>query len=75
MIDSEYNPDNCMALKIRIRAVIKNPEMLKFVADHFSTKTGKNAVSKLLLVIKYVFNQFKTQEICDKVILESRGTF
>ena len=49
--------------------------MLKFVADHFSTKTGKNAVSKLLLVIKYVFNQFKTQEICDKVILESRGTF
>ena len=44
--------------------------MLKVVPDYLKTKKMcKNAVKKLPLVIKYVPNQYKTQEICDKVIL------
>ena len=30
---------------------------------------------KLLFVIRYVLNQYKTQDICDKAILESGHSF
>ena len=33
----------------------------------------KNAVKKLLFVIRYVRDQYKTQEIYDKVIAENGG--
>ena len=35
----------------------------------------KHAVKKLLFVIRYVPDQYKTQEImCDKAVLENGGT-
>ena len=38
MVDSEYSPDNYKSSKISIGAIIKNPEMLRFVSDHLKTK-------------------------------------
>ena len=47
----------------------KNPEMLRLVSDHLKTnKMRKNADNKLLFVIKYVSDQYKTQEMSDKAI-------
>ena len=39
MVDSPYSTGNYKSSKINIGAVIKNPEMLKFVPDHLKTKT------------------------------------
>ena len=33
MVDSEYSPDNYESSKKNIEAVIKNPQMLKFVRE------------------------------------------
>ena len=38
MVDSEYSKDKSNNLKISTGAVIKNPEMLKFVPDHLRLK-------------------------------------
>ena len=38
MVDSEYSPGDYIPSKISIGAVIKNPEMLKFVPDHLKSK-------------------------------------
>ena len=49
--------------------------MSKFFSDHFKTKKMcKNAVAKMLLVIRYVHDQYRTLEISDKVILENGET-
>ena len=49
--------------------------MLKVIPDYLKTKKMcKNGVKKLPFVINYVPNQYKTQEICDKVILENDRT-
>ena len=75
MVYSEYSPENCKSLKSSIEAIIKNPEMLRFFTDYFKTKMmGKNVVKKLLFVVRYVRDQHKTQEICNKLILENGGT-
>ena len=37
-------------------------------------KRCKNAVTKLPFVVRYILDQCKTQEMCDKVILENGGT-
>ena len=38
MVDSKYSPDKYKALKISIEEIIKNPEMLRCVPDHFKSK-------------------------------------
>ena len=38
MVDSEYSTDNYKSSKISIGAIMKNPEMLRLVPDHFQTK-------------------------------------
>ena len=38
IVDSEYSTDNYKSPKISIGAVMKNPEMFKFVSDHLKTK-------------------------------------
>ena len=54
MVDSENNPDNNKSLKISIAAIIRNPELLRFVSDHLKTnKMCKNAALKLPFVIRY----------------------
>ena len=61
MVDIKYSPDNYMSLKISIGAIMRNPEMLRFVPDYLkSKKMFKNDVKKLTFVIKYVPDQYKT---------------
>ena len=62
-------------LKKGIGAITKDPEMLRLIPDHLKTKKMyKHAVKKLPFIIKYVLNQNKTQQMCDKVILKNGGT-
>ena len=37
MVDSEYSTNLYKPLNINIGTVMRNPEMLKFVPDHFKT--------------------------------------
>ena len=74
MADSEYR-DNYKSLKISIGWIIKNPEMLRFVLEYLKTKKMcKHVVKTFLFVIRYASDRYKTQEICDKAILENGGT-
>ena len=55
MVDNEYTMDIYISVKISIRKVIKNIEMLKLVPDHLKTKKiCKHAVKKLSFLIRYV---------------------
>ena len=47
--------------------------MLIFVPDDLKTKKCKKAVKKLLLPIMHLLDQYRTQEICDEVILDMGG--
>ena len=38
MVDNEYNMDIYKSVKIRIGALIRNSQMLKFVPGHFKTR-------------------------------------
>ena len=61
MVCSEYSSDNYKFLLISIGAIIKNPEMVRFVLDHLKTKKMcKNVVKKLPFVTKYVSHRYKT---------------
>ena len=64
--------DICKSLNINIGTVMKNPEMIKFVPDHLKIK--KHAVKKLPYPLRYVPDQYKTQQMCDKAIIENSGT-
>ena len=55
------------SLNITFETVIKNPEMLKFVPDHLKTK-------KQSYLLRNVSDKYKTQQMCDKAILENGGT-
>ena len=47
--------DICTSLNISIGTVMKNPEMLKLVTDHFKTKKMcKDAVKKSRYLLRYV---------------------
>ena len=60
MNDGEYSPDNYKFSEISAGAIIKNPEMLKFVPDHLKAKKMcKHTVKKLPLGIRYVPDQYK----------------
>ena len=53
MVNREYSTHNYKFSKISTGATMKNPDMLRLVSDHLKTKKMyKNAVKKLLLVIK-----------------------
>ena len=76
MVDSEYSTNIYKSLNISIGTVMLNPEMLKPVLDHRNTKKlCKHAVKKLPYLLRYVPDRYKTQQICNKVILENGGTF
>ena len=49
--------------------------MLKFVSDHLKIKKMcKHEVTKLSFVIRYVPDQYKIQQLCDKIVLGNGGT-
>ena len=48
-------------LKISIGAIMKDLEMIRLVSDHLKTKRMcKQIVKKLLFLIKYIPNRYKT---------------
>ena len=51
-----------------IGTVMKNPNMWRFAVDHLETK------KKCKHVVKKIPYQYKTRQMCAKVILESGGT-
>ena len=54
---------------------MENPELLKFVSDNLKNNKFVNIQLKnLSLVIRNVPDQYKTQQMCDKAILENGGT-
>ena len=62
MAESENNNDNYYNTH--------SYKTMEFVPDHIKTKTMcKDAVKKLLFVIIHVLDRYKTQEMCDKVVL------
>ena len=77
MADSEYNMDIYKSGKISIGTVMRNPEKLKLVPHYLKTKKMcKHAVKKFTIwyVTRYFPDQYKTQQMCDKAILENGGT-
>ena len=75
MFDSEYSKDTDKPVKISIGIVKRNSEMLKFVPDSLKTKKMcKQGVRKLLYLLRCGRDQYKTQQMCDKAILENDGT-
>ena len=66
--------DVCKSLNIGNGTVTKNPEMLKFVLIILKLKTCVSMqLKKLPYLFRYVPDQYKTQQICDKAILENGG--
>ena len=60
--------------KISIGEVIKDPELLSHVPDHFKNdKMCKHAVKNLPFLTEYVSDQYKTQQMYYKVILKNVG--
>ena len=58
-------------LNINIRTVMRNPEILKFVPNHFKTKIMcKHTVKKLSYLVRYLPGQYNAQQIFEKAILE-----
>ena len=71
MVDSEYSTYDYKFPKISIRAIMKNPEILKFILDHIKTKkVCTHAFKKLSFVIRYIPDCYKTQGVYHKVISE-----
>ena len=57
---------------INIRTLVKIAEMLKIVRDHLKTKTMCKHTFKILL--RFVPDWYKSQQMSDKAILENDGT-
>ena len=50
---------------------MRNQELLKFVPDHLKIKKMcKHVVKNLPYLLRYVSDQHKTQQMCDKAVLE-----
>ena len=65
MVDST---DIYKSLNINIGTVMKNLEMLKFVPNHLKTKKlCRHAVNKLPYLLRYVPDQYKTQQCVIKL--------
>ena len=75
MVDCEYVMDIYKSVKISIGTVMRNPEVKKVIPYHLKTKKIYNhAYKKLILLIRYVPDQYKTQQICVEAILENGET-
>ena len=60
-------------LKISIRAITKSLKLVRFDPDNL--KLGKNEVKQLTFVLRYVLDQNKIQQLCDKAVVENGGAF
>ena len=66
IVDSEYGTDDYKPSKISIGTIIKNPEMLNSFQITLKLTLCKHAVKKLPFKIRYVPDQYKNQQMCDK---------
>ena len=67
MVDSM---DIYKSLNINIRTVMKNLEMLNFIPDRLK----KHEVEKVSYLLRHVPDQYNSQQMCDKAILETGRT-
>ena len=67
MVDSEYSTNIYKSLNINMGTIMRNPEMLKFVPNHLKTKM--HGVKNLPYLLRYVPDQYMTQQMCDKAVL------
>ena len=67
MVDSEYSVDICKSIKINIRTVMENPEMLKFVHDHLKTKKMRKHPDKKL---PFLINMFLINIRLNKCVIK-----
>ena len=76
MVDSESSSCNYKTYKTSIEEIIRNPKILQIVSDHLKTKKMcRNLVKKLpFIIIMYVPDLYKTNEMYDKVVLGKSGT-
>ena len=66
------NMDLYKSVKISIGVVMKNLETLRFAPDYLEVKKMcKHAVRNLTYLIKYASDKCKTQQTCDRAILEN----
>ena len=54
--------------------VVKNVDYHCTMYNISKSEVIKNEVKKLPYLLRYVPDQYKTQRMCDKVVLESSGT-
>ena len=70
-----HNISKSDAINFLENSVLENLEMLKFVRDHLKTKKMyKPTVKKSPYLLRYVPDQCKIQQMCDKAVLENGGT-
>ena len=69
MVESENSSNNYQTLKTIIGAIINNPEILLLILK--TKKICKNFVKKLPFVVMYVPGRYKSQESCNKVMIEN----
>ena len=70
-----HSTDIYKSLNINMGTASKNTEILKFVPDHLKTKKMcKHPGKNLVYLLRDVPNLYKTQQMCDKAILENSGT-
>ena len=75
MVNSEYITNIYKFFKISLGAVMRNPEILKFVSDHLKNKKMcKHAYKTLPFVLRHVPDQYKTQQRCNKAVLKNGGS-
>ena len=76
MVDREYSSGSYKVFeKVIIGTIIKNREMIRFVLDDLKTRNmRKNAVRKLPFLIRNIPDQYKTEQMCHKAVVENSGT-
>ena len=75
MVNSEYITKIYKFFKISLGAVMRNPEILKFVSDHLKNKKMcKHAYKTLPFVLRQVPDQYKAQQRSNEAVLKSGGS-
>ena len=68
IVDNDNSPDNYESLKISIRSIKKNSEMLRFVHDHLKIKNMcQITVKNFSFVIKHVCNHIRLNKCVVKL--------
>ena len=73
-VDSEYSTKDCKSSKINIEATMRNLKMINSFLITLKLNKCVNIQLKKPFVIRYVPDQYTTQETYDKAIIENSRT-